>query len=194
MKIFVAILNEGWVRVELASKLVRWTQEQKQHEIYLVFSNLRPIEHNRNTLVQEFLKSNNDYLLMIDSDNIPAKNPIELIHFQKDIISCPVWIYQQGHKHLNVYRQKENEDYLVPIENEKGLKEIDATGTGVILLSRKVLETIKKPFERKFDENGIEEIGQDIYFSMKAKEAGFRLFTHFDYISKHYKLVELSSL
>jgi len=72
-------------------------------------------------------------------------------------------------------------------EGKKGLIEIDATGTGVLLTSRRVLEALKAPFERKYDENGIEELGQDLYFSRKAKDAGFRIFSHLDYIAKHYK-------
>ena len=83
---------------------------------------------------------------------------------------------------------------LVPVNptKEKGLIEIDSTGTGILLTSRRVLEALKAPFERKYDEDGIEELGQDLYFSSKAKDAGFRIFSHLDYIAKHYKEIDLS--
>ena len=196
MKIYFSILNEGWVRTELAIKLPRWLDDARRngHDIFYESSFLRPIEHNRNTIVKRFLASDCDYLLQIDNDNIPARNPLELVDLGLDVVSCPVWIYQDT-LILNIYRKEEGSEYLVPVDynsnKNKGLICIDATGTGVLLTSRRVLEALKAPFERKYDENGIEELGQDLYFSRKAKEAGFKIFSHFDYIAKHYKEINL---
>ena len=192
MKIYLSILNTGWIHHELAIKLPRWLKETT-HDVYFESSNDRPIENNRNKIVKRFLASDCDYLLQIDNDNIPARNPLDLVDLKLDIVSCPVWIYQ--HKFvLNIYRFDVSDGMLVPVEfkQEKGLIEIDATGTGVLLTSRRVLEALKAPFERKYDEDGIEELGQDLYFSRKAKEAGFRIFSHLDYIAKHYKEIDLS--
>jgi len=191
MKIYLSILNTGWIHHELAIKLPRWLRETT-HDVYFESSNDRPIENNRNKIVKRFLTSDCDYLLMIDNDNIPARNPLELVDLGLDIVSCPVWIYQ--HKLvLNIYKLDPSDEMLVPVDpkKEKGLIEIDATGTGVLLTSRRVLEALKAPFERKYDEDGIEELGQDLYFSRKAKEAGFKIFSHFDYIAKHYKEINL---
>jgi len=190
MKIYLSILNEGWIRSELTIKLAKWLRESK-HDIYYESSYLQPIEHNRNTIVKRFLESERDYLLQIDNDIVPTKNPLELIDFQKDIISCPVWIYQEK-LILNIYKQKE--DYLVPVEpkEQTGLIEVDATGTGILLCSRSVLERVKKPFERIYDDYGIAKLGLDLAFSQKAKEAGFKIYSHLDYICKHYKTIDLS--
>lgn len=197
-KIFVSILNEGFIKSELAFMLIQWLNTI-DYQIYLEMPSDRPIENNRNMIVQRFLKSDADYLIQIDNDNVPPENPLKLISLMKeqniDILSCPVWIYQ--HKLiLNIYKLDKTDGMLVPVdpEKEKGLIEIDATGTGILLTSRKVLEVIKKPFERKYDENGIEELGQDLYFSRKAKNAGFKIFSHLNYISKHYKLIDLGIL
>ena len=127
---------------------------------------------------------------MLEADTVPSKNPLELVEYKKDIISIPTPIYQ--HKIIyNVYRKDEKDGMLVPID-DKGLVEIDATGTGCIMIIKKVLEQIKAPFERIFDENGIERCGLDISFSKKAKEKDFEIFTHFDYVAKHYKLIDIS--
>lgn len=194
MKVFLSIPNTNWIHHELTIKLPRWLIETK-HEIHFESSNVKPVESNRNGIVQRFLKSDCDYLLQIDSDVVPPKNPIDLVDLNLDIVSAPCWIYQ--HKLiLNIYKLDETDGMLVPVDpiKEKGLIEIDSTGTGILLTSRRVLETIKAPFERKYDENGIEELGQDLYFSRKAKEAGFRIFSHLDYISKHYKEINLGIL
>lgn len=199
MKIYVAILHTGWIKSELSFQLIKWLRESK-YDIHYEFSNLSPIAHNRNTIVKKFLESDCDYLLQIDNDNIPAKNPLELIDImnekQLDVLSCPVWIYQHK-KLLNVYKY-DKEGYLIPLNYKeysfKGLVEVDATGSGVLLCSRKVLQSIQAPFERKFDENGIETRGLDLYFCDKAKEKDFAIFTHMDYIAQHYKTVDLSIL
>jgi len=192
MKVYLSILNTGWIHHELTIKLPRWLTETT-HEVYFESSNDRPIENNRNKIVKRFLASDYDYLLQIDNDNIPARNPLELVDLGLDIVSCPVWIYQ--HKLvLNIYKLDPSDEMLIPVDptKEKGLIEIDATGTGVLLTSRRVLEALKAPFERKYDEDGIEELGQDLYFSRKAKDAGFRIFSHLDYIAKHYKEIDLN--
>lgn len=194
MKVFLSIPNTGWICSELTMKLPRWLKETK-HDVYFESSNVKPIESNRNGIVQRFLASDCDYLLQIDSDVVPPKNPIELVDLNLDIVSAPCWIYQ--HKLiLNIYKLDKTDGMLVPVDpkKENGLIEIDSTGTGILLTSRRVLEAIKAPFERKYDENGIEELGQDLYFSRKAKEAGFRIFSHLDFISKHYKEIDLGIL
>ena len=180
MKIYISILNEGWIRSELAILLIRWLRESK-YEIHYESSYLRPIAHNRNTIVKRFLNSNCDYLLQIDSDIVPPKNPLdlieEMINKNIDILSCPVWIYQ--HKLiLNIYKYEDKQEYLIPVEpdKEKGLIEIDASGTGIILCSRNVLERLEKPFERLFDEYGMETLGLDLAFSQFSSYVSLDVF------------------
>lgn len=197
IKIYFSILNEGWMRSELAIKLPRWLDEVRQkYSVYYESSFLKPISHNRNTIVKRFLESDSDYLLQIDSDIVPPQNPLNLIDIMEEkkihVLSCPVWIYQEK-LILNIYKQKE--DYLVPVNPSKysGLIEIDATGTGVLVCSRNALEPLERPFERLFDEKyGIERLGLDLAFSQKVKAAGFKIYSHLDYVSKHYKTVDLS--
>lgn len=182
------------MRSELAIKLPRWLRETR-HEVFFESSNEKPVEHNRNSIVQRFLASDRDYLLQIDSDVVPPLNPLNLVDLGLDVISAPCWIYQRK-AFLNVYKFDEKHEFLLPLDPamHKSVVEIDATGSGILLTSRKVLQAVKAPFERKYDENGIEELGQDLYFCQKARDAGFKIHTHFSYISKHYKTVNLGEL
>ena len=190
-KIYFSILNQGCINDELCIKLPRWLKECP-YQVYTESSKDRPIENNRNKITQRFLRSDCTHLLQIDCDNIPARNPLELIEFKKDIISCPVPIYSANTVFLNVFKL-DNDGSLIPLKKEEneGLTKIDATGTGCIMCSRQVLETIKKPFERQYNEDGIETLGLDLFFSQKAREAGFKIYTHFGYISKHDKEINL---
>lgn len=195
-KIFVSILNQGFIKTELAFALVKWCKETK-YQLILEMPSTEPIAHNRNSIVKRFLSSDAEYLIQIDDDNVPPKNPFVLvdvmINNKIDILSCPVWIYQ--HKLiLNIYKYDGKQEYLIPVEPKKeyGLIEVDATGTGIIICSRNVLERLERPFERLFDEYGMESLGLDLAFSEKAREAGFKIYSHLDYISKHYKTIDIS--
>ncbi len=193
-KIYFSILNTGWIRVELAIALPRWLKHCP-FQVYFESSNARPIENNRNQIVQRFLKSDCTHLLQLDNDTLPCRNPLELVEYKKDIISCPVPIYSHSTAFLNVFTLDDDGSLIPLAQNEhNGLTKIDATGTGCIMCTRKVLEKIKRPFGRKYDENGIETLGLDLFFSQKANETKFDIYTHFDYIAKHYKEIDLQKL
>lgn len=191
MKIYIAVYTTGWVRKELSLVLIQWLRKT-EHEVYTDFVEEEPNEHARNSTVKRFLSTNCDFLLQIDADVVPSQNPLELVGLDKDIITCPCPIYQ--HKVIwNVYRV-DSKGYWKPIEleNEKGkIVEIDAGGTGCILIKRKVLETIKAPFERIFNEDGTEKLGLDLSFSRKAKEKGFEIYASVDHRCSHYKNLDL---
>ena len=50
MKVYLSILNTGWIHSELAIRLPRWLKETT-HDVYFESSNDRPIENNRNKIV-----------------------------------------------------------------------------------------------------------------------------------------------
>jgi len=196
MKIYLAVYTIGYVRKELSLALLQWLRKT-EHVVYIDFVEEKPNAHARNLTVKRFLESDNEYLLQIDNDVVPPKNPLNLVSLMKeqniDILSCPVWIYQ--HKLiLNIYKYDENKEYLIPVDAKKhsGLIEIDATGTGVLICSRRALECIKKPFERIYDGYGIAVLGLDLAFSQKAKTANLKIYSHLEYLSKHYKTINLS--
>jgi len=190
----VEILTRGWVRKELSLKLVKWMRNfpSPVEHVDIGFRELSPISHARNTIVKDFLKSSNDYLLMIDDDVVPDRNPLELIGLRRKIITCPCVIFQ--YKNLwNIYRT-DKKGYWIPVDITKeknDLIEVDATGTGCILLDRGVLQEIKNPFERKFNSDGIETMGLDLYFSQKAKEKGYKIFASLLHKCSHYKTINI---
>jgi len=198
-KIYLSILNQGWIAADLAIKLPRWIHECP-YPVTFEQSSSRPIEHNRNSIVQRFLETNCTHLIQIDNDTVPLKNPLKLVDVDVDVIACAVPIYQEGIIYFNAF---ELEQYPEPtykpiryINDSKKdvLQEVDAFGTGCFMCSRKVYETIKYPFKRLYDSDGLEILGSDIYFSQRVKKAGFKLFTHFGFKAKHIKDVNLLSL
>ena len=73
----------------------------------------------------------------------------------------------------------------------RGLQEVDAVGSGSVIIHRRVLECVKPLFERTYDEWGVAQQGSDLRLCLRAREAGFKVFCHWDYPCHHIKTVDL---
>lgn len=190
-KIFVAILNQGWIRPELAS-LIGILRSDPRAQIDIAYCNLRPAEDNRNNTVKIALEKNYDFLISIDHDTVPLHNIIDLALLDLDVVGCayPQWnmsdpkfpIYFLGMDKVgNAYAEHKQKD---------GLQEVDAVGSGAIVIARRVLEKVNEPFVRKWH-NGFSITGLDFYFCEKAKAQGFKIYCHYNYLADHFKELSL---
>ena len=79
--VYIAILNQGNIRPELALILNQLVYQSK-YKIELHYPSEKPISYNRNKIVQDFLsREGMDYLMMIDSDIVPPANVLNLVDF-----------------------------------------------------------------------------------------------------------------
>jgi hypothetical protein len=194
--VYIAVLNQGEIRVELA-KVLSMIQEQEGYRINITYPHKKPITNNRNSIVQKFLaQPEYDYLLMIDDDIIPPPNIMKLIDFDKDIITPLMFVMQQGKVLPLILNQAKDgqlefsRDYL----EKQGLVPVDATGTGCIVLSRKVCEAVKHPFRNEYDPDGIKKLGNDLSFCLRAKKLGFQSYVHLDYVADHHSTCSLRDI
>ena len=198
INVFVALLNQGHVSAGLEPQLYTWMQDlgKKYNFKYTLRSN-RPISSNRNEIVRDFLETDCKFLVMIDDDNPPLKNPFKLLELNRDVVGVPIPGRDWRGIHWHVYKIKEDNPKtgivyeLHPYNKRKGLQKVDAISTGCIVIKREVLEKIKRPFEDLFDEDGIIMSNDDMYFAHKCRKAGFQQWAHFDYYCSHYKTVDL---
>lgn len=195
-KVYVAILNQGTVSVGLESQLHQWMRDTHECEFTLFAPSSRPISNNRNQIVKHFLKGDWDVLFMIDDDTVPVKNPFELLKYDKDVIGAIYPGRDDRGIHFHVY--KFGKDYPKTLtfhqylDHEiKGLSQVDALGTGCMFIKRRVLEAIKAPFEDLFDGDGCLVTNDDLHFSHKCRQSGFKIWTHSDYMCSHYKTIDL---
>jgi predicted O-methyltransferase YrrM len=195
-KLYFALLNKGWVRREFAAQQL--TDMRNTEGVEFVWENPvltwgHPICSNRNAIVQRFLKTDCEFLMMQDDDIIPLHNPAELVYADKDVVGCPAKVRQDGHQ-LNwvaFVRDVTGKNY-VPVDmslcpSDADLIPVDVVGTGLICIKRKVIEAIKAPFMDTFDENGIRELGTDFAFCERAKEKGFEIYTTPYRVCEHVK-------
>jgi hypothetical protein len=171
----------------------------KNYEPTLRFSKVTGVEYNRNTIVKDFLKTECEWLIMIDEDNPPLGNPLDLIPLNKDIIALPTMMWRgvgnpDGNEGLafNVYRKIKNGWKTLVYDGKEKIFEADRVGTGCILIKRKVLEDFDAPFKCIVDKKtGIRKLGEDITFCDRAKKKGFKIWGHWDFVCSHYKEVDL---
>lgn len=191
-KLLVTILNQGWIVPELADAQ-HLLLSDKRAETKVVHLCMSPSETARNTAVKMMLDGGYDWLLTIDHDQIVLRNPIDLLFLEKDIIgfAIPQWNMSDPNYPIYVVGMDKNEDGYAEHKTREGLQAVDAVGSGCLLMSRKVLEQVKAPFMRKWNEDGIAITGLDFYFCEKAKDLGFQPYCHYDYAADHFKEVRL---
>jgi len=195
-RIFVAVLNQGNIRPELVL-LLHELSNQDKYDLLISYPSDKPIAYNRNKIVQRFLsRKDMDYLMMIDSDIVPPENILNLVDYQKDIIT-PVLFAYQGDKVLPLaVRLRKEDGFYTPIDPQEttGLQEVDGNGTGCMIIKRNVLEKIRSPFLNRYDADGMKKLGLDFAFCRDAKAKGFSVWCHFDYICDHYTVVNLKDI
>jgi hypothetical protein len=167
---------------------------QGKHDIITYISAMRGIGEHRNVIVEEFLKTDAQWLLMIDSDNPPPKNVLDLMEEDKDVIGCPTPINLNWMQGINNFYWNVFDDAKPRKEEGEGLEKVDAIGTGCILIRRSVLEKIKTPFTTVRDKTDKRIVGTDLAFCERCAGENIDVYAHWFFTCKHYKEMELSSV
>jgi len=198
IKVYVGIPTTGNIRVDLMFFLLN---TDKEYDIRVDYTTYGQIPHNRNKLVDRFLKTDYEWFFFIDSDTLPPFDVLEMTKNGKDICSGVYFQWDGGKQKLDplVYRTTENDfhkEYIVFNEtSEEDLVEVDGIGAGCLLIHRKVFEAIEKPyFLFVYNREGQLEIGEDFFFCQKAQEAGFKIWADRSKVCSHYKTVDLKQI
>ena len=197
--VYIAVLNQGWIRVEVAN-LINKIGSQHKYNVLVSYPSDKPIANNRNKIVLDFLKRKQyDYLLMLDDDIVPPPNLLNLADFDKDIIGalCFAW---KNDAIIPLCLKKIGRDAYTPLNTEEdGLVECDAIGSGAMMIARRVLEhpywyKTGGPFRNYYRKNGEKRLGLDISFCERAKKLGFRIWAHLDYPASHWTNFDLKKV
>jgi len=208
-RVCIGMVNNGTINSMLAQDLIHIAinPSQRFHNLVQV-GNIGLTTRSRNLVVKTFLETTNAaWLLMIDSDErLSIENFNKLVDAAHDkdrpIVSGLVFA-----------AFFDNDDALRPVptiyrmDPEKGLEaidgypideliEVDAVGTGCILIHRDVLLEMQKqttPNQGKdwawFVEGAINGtyFGEDLLFSKRLKSMGYKIHAHTGAILPHHK-------
>jgi len=197
--VMVAVLTQGTISIQLSDMLVKMVVSclrDKKYEPTIFYSKQTGVDVNRNVISKQFLQGGYKFLLMIDDDNPPLKNPLDMIEKNKDVVVFPTLMYKgdAGKIAFNVFR-KTPIGWETMVNNGKSkMVKVDRAGAGCILIKRRVLEKIKCPFKTIVNPEGIRILGEDMDFSDKVWSNGFEIWANWDYCCSHYKTVDLMSV
>lgn len=208
-KVCIGMVNDGTINGLLALDLLNIIrQPNSKFEHFVQVGNRGLTTRSRNLVVKTYLETTNcEWLLMVDSDerlHVDVFNKLVQAAHDKDrpILSGLVFAaFFDDTDSLRavptIYRDL-GEQGLSPIDAypEDEVIEVDATGTGCLLVHRKVLEYMQEnanPNQGKdwawFAEGAINGtyFGEDLLFSKRLKSFGFKIHAHTGAILPHQK-------
>lgn len=188
-------MNQGSVRVEQVPLLID-TLDENIYDVSYSFPANKPISYNRNKLVKDFLETDADFLLMLDDDCIGDERLIKLADYDKDVIGgvCFGFMQQQIIPFCLTKNEMGTYDLSDEFSLNTGVIEVDAIGSGCMMIKREVLENIPSPFLNEYDPEGIKTAGLDLAFCRRAKEQGYRIWCNTDLLVSHWTTVDLKQM
>lgn len=190
----VAVLTGGKDPVWQLQAAIPAIKNDPRADVSVGYFSSRPTEENRNRAVKETIDGGFDYMLMLDPDTVPKSNPIDLVFLGLDVVGMPYpqWrLTDRGMEIAFLAMDKMPDGNYLDHKTREGLREVDAVGSGALLVHRRVLEKVRPAFMRIWNEDGFATKGIDFNFCDRAKAEGFRVWAHFDYLADHYKEVPL---
>lgn len=209
----VAILHTGHVRWELSAWTNHLIANENRGMVMVQYfggdSMAHPVSSNRNRILRDAPRDM-DAVLMMDEDTIPHRHTIEVAYMccpeesgglGKDVVIAPTPIFrgddERGPVMTNVVPLGASEgshDNVTVNIGQQAVQEIKEGGTGVIAISRQVIDALQAPFSFQYDEDGITIVGEDHQFCRNVKAAGFRVWAALGYPQGHAKTMDLKTL
>jgi hypothetical protein len=180
MRVAICIPARGQMEVTTAFDLTMmsaYMAAKKNIDLNVYTSQGTLIFDQRNSLVRTAVQENCDYILFIDADMRFPKTTLErLLAHKKDIIGVNATTRMMPPKPTarNIQINEDGSvDWLEVFSNkEKGIGKVDAIGCGVMLIKTSCLKNIPQPYFYFEQLLKGKLLGEDIYFCIKAKDAG----------------------
>jgi hypothetical protein len=180
MRIAICIPARGQMEVTTAfdlTMMAAYMAGKKNIDLNVYTSQGTLIFDQRNSLVRTAVQEKCDYILFIDADMRFPKTTLErLLAHKKDIIGVNATTRMIPPKPTarNIQINEDGSvDWLEVLSNkEKGISKVDAIGCGVMLIKTSCLKNIPQPYFYFEQLLKGKLLGEDIYFCIKAKDAG----------------------
>lgn len=200
-KITIGICSPGHVSTNFMTSILDIARSQRQLGQFISLQGSGVISRLRNQVAATFLdKTTDDWLLMIDTDEMLSIEGFKKLIAAADRKNAPIvsgivhgaWeiegaIYPEPVP--CIFKTAENGGlYAVHEYEEDAVIEIDAAGTGCLLVHRSVIQKFRDEADPKHQGDrwgffqdmpiGGEWVGEDLLFCLRAKGFGFKIFAH----------------
>ena len=205
IKVYMGLPTMGDV-VDSQVHMLREIEKIYQDKVELVYPDrcVRRIFHDfaRNCIVEEFLSSDCDVLWFLDADITPHKSVLDLVvcHFDEWKVAgavYPIFMTPPGEETpevlITAYKKTETGNYTMDKVPTMGTGFVDGLTTGCLFIKKEVFSELKKPYFEFTYENETRLIkeGEDLGFIRKMGNLGYKFFTNYAFVCKHYKNVDL---
>lgn len=178
MKIAIGILAMDMMHSDFATSLIQMLDYSwsKGIKIAILRRGGCYLDDMRNKVVQDVLAQEDaEYLMFLDTDMTFPANTLEvLLGHDKDIVGCNYLRRRPPHNSTVV-----GLDCRVIGTDHRGLEEVAAVPTGVVLIKREVLKKMEFPWfltvYRKHEDGKIVQYGEDVTFCLQARNAGIKV-------------------
>lgn len=189
VRVLVSMPSSQSIPIYTTKSLMEWQRVRKYPSIFQ-FKIDTYIDKARNEAVWEAVAHKATHLMFIDSDmSFPSNGVDHLIEQEKDIIGG-LYYGRLLPKPMAFHQNQDKTVVNLDPEKEKGNVEVDFVGTGFMLINMKVFQFLEPPFFKiTYDgaEFGMTEnnktspaFGEDVYFCLKAKKHGFKVWCNTD--------------
>ena len=186
-KVAICIPTRGEMQVGTAFDLARMCSYDTKNRngtqsLYTLAGTL--IFDQREKLAAEAISEGADYILWVDADMRFPKNTIEvLLSRDKPIVgvnaTTRIVPVRPTAKNLVI---EDNTCNWIPVvsKGKRGLEKVTAIGCGVMMVKREVFEKTPRPWFWFEKIPGDKLLGEDVYFCVKAFDAGFDTYLDHD--------------
>ena len=196
-KILFAVPTNSKIEASTVFSIVKICQRPDIEYLALTGS---PIEQVRNAIVNELLSDQTlTHVMMMDSDIVPPDGIVDMLLECDSPMACGICpVVLEGTICTNIVgitEERPDGQFLTRIDPEKGPFELNAAGTGVVLIRREVFENVPWPWFKRQEKRDIRySVGEDIYFSRKAAKAGYKYIANPKAICGHIKPMDLMKI
>jgi hypothetical protein len=133
--------------------------------------------NQRNDLVRRALQLEGTHILWLDSDMRFHRNLlVDLLEHNEAIVGCNYVTRRHPIRPVSVRRGPEGREDLYTTPEDKGLVEVEYTGSGVMLVDLDVYRNMQEPwYNFWFNEKAKAFVGEDVYFCLTARELGLKV-------------------
>jgi hypothetical protein len=177
---------------KMRTQLVSWMN--KQEGIPIMSIEVTPHAFARNLLVDAFLQTEADYLLMVDSDTVPCEGAVKMLLDVADdtTVATGVTPIVKGNSICpNVYKKTEDVEKCLKIKDKKPF-EVAGCGASCIMIPRKLLEKMPKPYFKSIEFDDAKICSEDLYFCEQVYKNGGKIICDPKVTCVHFKEVGLS--
>ena len=191
--VFIACCTREFVRSEMVEGLIKEIKTLNENNIRFAFKIYRQwgIDNARNSAVKDFLSSDFEYLLFVDSDIVmDGRIILGLLKKKEKIVSA---VTRLSPKYINAffrikrtracrsgYKNYSIVQFMNLPRNSKNLILVDAVSTACLLIHRDIFKKLRKPYF-------LGSTSEDLYFCRKLNKAGIPIYIAFDVRVGHMK-------